>query len=79
LKEARAEIDADGSIVFTASGKGGGGAWALVPKPGVNVTLEDLAAAVRSETAWDHILAYGSPQQGGWRGVDRDVLIDIPV
>jgi adenine-specific DNA-methyltransferase len=77
LREPSAVVDSDGSIAFTASGKGGGGAWALVPKAGV--TLDQLASVVNSETFWDHVRAFGSPQKGGWRGVDRDVLTHVPV
>lgn len=61
LRAPEAIVDAKGELAFTASGKGGGGAWALVPKGGV--TLEELAALVRSPAAWDHIRVYGSPQQ----------------
>lgn len=76
LKAAEAILDEEGALAFTASGKGGGGAWALVPKKGV--TLQVLEKLVTSQVAWDHINVYGSPQQGGWRGVDREVLEQIP-
>ena len=71
-------IDRTGTVALTASGKGGGGAWAISPRNDA-VTLDDLAAMLASEAAWDHIVAYGSPQKGGWRGVDSKVLLGIPV
>jgi len=79
LKDAvNAVIDRSGNVALTASGKGGGGAWAISPRNDT-VTLDDLAAMLASESAWDHIVAYGSPQKGGWRGVDSKVLLGIPV
>ncbi len=78
LRKPVAIIDRDGTLTCTASGKGGGGAWALVPRPGSGVTLDDLAAIVTSEAAWAHIRAYGAPQLAGWRGVDGKVLEDVP-
>lgn len=77
LKGANAIVDEDGVLAFTASGKGGGGAWAIVPKAGAD--LAEIAAALQSDSAWDHILAFGSPQRDGWRGVDRGVLRGIPI
>lgn len=72
-------VDEKGEFTYTASGKGGGGAWAIRPKTGSGLTLDELAAVLKSARAWDHARVYGSPQQGGWRGVDRDVLGKLPV
>jgi hypothetical protein len=76
LKEPSAMLDAGGQMAFTASGKGGGGAWCVRPRDGV--TLEQLYEVLVSDVAWAHIRAFGSPQQGGWRGVDQRVLEGIP-
>lgn len=78
LIEAKARIDDAGYLTFTASGKGGGGGWALSPKDNTTITLQQIQEAVMSPLAWSHILAYGSPQLGGWRGVDKQVLSRIP-
>jgi hypothetical protein len=69
--------DPEGRLAFTASGKGGGGAWAILPRD-PQTSLATLAAHLRTPEAWDHILAYGSPQRDGWRGVDSEVLEGVP-
>ena len=46
MREPVAIPDPEGALAFTASGKGGGGAWGLVPKDGV--ALEDLVAVLKS-------------------------------
>jgi hypothetical protein len=71
--------DPKGMLAFTASGKGGGGAWAVYPKKDSTLTLELLKEILMSSTTWDYYQAYGSPQLGGWRGVDRGVLGRIPI
>jgi hypothetical protein len=78
-KEQRAFLDADGTFAFTASGKGGGGGYAVCPKPGSGVTLADLHLWVTSDWAGLQFRAYGSSQKGGWLGIDQAVLADIPV
>lgn len=77
LQRARGVVDRAGMLAFTGSGKGGGGAFALMPKVG-GVTLDAIHAAVESPEAWRHIRAHGSPQKEGWRGVDAAVLAGIP-
>ena len=77
LKEPVALLDTDGSLAFTASGKGGGGAWCVRPHDS-SASLDELRAILLSPEAWEHIRAFGSPQQGGWRGVDQRVLEAIP-
>jgi hypothetical protein len=79
LSEPVAIRDQKGLMAFTASGKGGGGAWAVRPKPGTGATLKQLADVLTRDATWDHFLAYGSPQKGGWRGVDKAVLAALPV
>lgn len=79
LKSASCFLDENGNLAFTASGKGGGGAWALIPKASSGMSLHKIAEIMEQPETWDHILAYGSPQQGGWRGVDRHVIASIPV
>ena len=72
-------IDRGGAIALTASGKGGGGAWAITPKQDSRISLDQLAAALTGDAAWDFFRVYGSPQKGGWRGVDKGVLESLPV
>lgn len=75
---ATAMHDREGRIAFTASGKGGGGAWALVPKK----EGEDpgwLVALLNSDIVWHWLQIEGDPKKGGWRGVDKAVLARIPV
>jgi methylase of polypeptide subunit release factors len=79
LLEPKARIDASGYLTFTASGKGGGGGWALSPKDNTTITIQQIYEAVVSPLAWSLILAFGSPQLGGWRGVDKQVLSRIPL
>ena len=79
VNEPTAIADPTGMLAFTASGKGGGGAWAVYPKKDSTLTLESLKEILTSSTTWDHYKAYGSPQLGGWRGVDRGVLGKIPI
>jgi len=79
LRGPTAIIDREGNYALTASGKGGGGAWAITPQPGSNVTLDDLARTLASDATWDHYRVYGSPQKGGWRGVDKGVLLSLPM
>lgn len=79
LKKPKTVVDIDGQWAFTGSGKGGGGAWAVRPKADSDITCHELAEILEQPYAWDHFVAYGSPQKGGWRGVDRDVLASLPV
>jgi hypothetical protein len=79
LKAPKAIVDQAGLLAFTGSGKGGGGAWAVQPKAGIGTTCEQLAAILEQSYAWDHFVAFGSPQKGGWRGVDRAVLASVPI
>jgi hypothetical protein len=67
------------TLAFTASGKGGGGAWAVYPRDADARTLALLEESLLSDVAWDHYLAYGSPQKGGWRGIDQGVLRSMPL
>lgn len=78
MNETRYVVDEAGELAFTASGKGGGGAWALMPLPG-GPRLNALAEILDRPAIWDQILAYGSRQQGGWRGVDKALLEELLV
>jgi hypothetical protein len=78
-KEPYAVLDGEGVLTFTASGKGGGGAYAVFPKTNSDVTLEQLHAWLTSEAAALQFRACGSSQKGGWFGIDRDVLADLPI
>ena len=41
-----AVIDVEGRLAFTASGKGGGGAYAWVSRPGSGIELEELGRLI---------------------------------
>ena len=71
--------DTEGVLTFTASGKGGGGAWAIIPKDKTKFSLKQIEEILNRPEAWEHIMAFGSNQKGGWRGVDRNVLAGIPI
>ena len=71
--------DTEGVLTFTASGKGGGGAWAIIPKDKTKFSLKQIEKILNRPEAWEHIMAFGSYQKGGWRGVDRNVLAGIPI
>jgi hypothetical protein len=79
LKGPTAIVDDSGELAFTASGKGGGGAWGVTLRPNAQITLEELAAALARDCVWDFYRAYGSPQKGGWRGIDKGVLNAVPL
>ena len=70
--------DPEGQYVLTASGKGGGGAWAVLPKEG-GPSLTEVEEILRRPSTWEQIVARGSRQQGGWRGVDQSLLASIKV
>lgn len=71
--------DTEGVLTFTASGKGGGGAWAVIPKDKTKFSLKQIEEILNRPEAWEHIMAFGSYQKSGWRGVDRNVLAGIPI
>lgn len=79
LQKMQLYIDHKGILTFTASGKGGGGAWAVIPKDKTKFGLEQIEEILNRPEAWAHIMAVGSYQKGGWRGVDRNVLAGIPI
>ena len=79
LQKMQLYIDTNGGLTFTASGKGGGGAWAVIPKEKTKFNLKQIEDILNRPEAWEHIMAVGSYQKGGWRGVDRNVLAGIPV
>lgn len=76
---ARAVLDLTGGLAFTASGKGGGGAWGLVPGKEPTTSLYWLAAVLNSTLFWRWLLFMGDTKQGGWRGVDQATLESFPV
>lgn len=78
MNEFRLISDPQGKYVLTASGKGGGGAWAVLPKEG-GPSLAELEEILRRPSTWEQIMARGSRQQGGWRGVDQALLASIRV
>ena len=43
------------------------------------MTCKQLSEILTQPYAWDHFVAYGSPQKGGWRGVDQEVLESLPI
>jgi hypothetical protein len=82
MKTATAVLDADGTIAITGAGKGGGGAWCLRPhisegKPAVD--LPWLAKYLNSAEVWTWLKSEGDAKDGGWKGVDKSVLVRLPV
>ena len=77
MRPATAWYDTQGRVAFTASGKGGGGAWALLPKGGEKGALE-LTRWLNSEAAWEWLKLEGDPKLDGWRGVDKATLGRMP-
>ena len=79
LNKQACRVDREGEFVFTASGKGGGGAWGITPKTDEPGVFEWLETTLTREETWIHYQVYGSPQKGGWRGVDQGVLRQLPM
>jgi len=83
MKEATAVYDRDGDIAITASGKGGGGAYAIrslpaaVKNPAANP--EWLLEVLNSPETTKWIQLVGDMKQGGYRGVDRSLLERLPI
>lgn len=71
--------DEKGQVAFTASGKGGGGAYALMPKKDMQVSTRWLLAVLNSDVIWKWLLVEGDPKRGGWRGVDKALITRIPI
>lgn len=78
LRPAVAYWDRAGAVAFTASGKGGGGAWGLTARNG-DSNLAWVLAILNSQAIWTWLQTEGDPKQGGWRGVDKSVLERVPV
>ena len=76
LNELKVIQDPEGMLAFTASGKGGGGCWAIIPKSN-KLTISELYHRMNTEDVWTQIQVFGSKQQGGWHGVDKGVLAKI--
>ena len=76
LNELKVIQDPEGMLAFTASGKGGGGCWAVIPKSN-KLTIQQLYNRMNTEDVWTQIQVFGSKQQGGWHGVDKGVLAKI--
>lgn len=71
--------DEKGEVAFTASGKGGGGAYALMPRKDMQVSPRWLLAVLNSNLIWRWLLVEGDPKRGGWRGVDKALITRIPI
>ena len=71
--------DEKGDVAFTASGKGGGGAYALMPRKNMQVSPRWLLAVLNSDLIWRWLLVEGDPKKGGWRGVDKALITRIPI
>lgn len=78
LRELDFTSDPDGELTFTASGKGGGGCWAVIPKDS-GLSVAELHSRLNTPEVWTQIMAYGSRQQGGWLGVDKGVLAKLKI
>jgi hypothetical protein len=76
LNELEIIQDPEGNLAFTASGKGGGGCWAVIPKTN-KLTISELYRRMNTPDVWTQIQVFGSKQQGGWHGVDKGVLAKI--
>jgi hypothetical protein len=74
-----AYYDRDGSVICTASGKGGGGGWVLTPKPGLDIDLAKIAEYLRSPKHKSWLEANAEPKKGGWWGVDGNLLERCPL
>lgn len=79
MNKGMVSYDEKGQVSFTASGKGGGGAYALMPKPDAKVHPRWLLAVLNSELIWRWLLVEGDPKKGGWRGVDKALITRIPI
>jgi hypothetical protein len=79
MEEPTAYHDPVGAVICTASGKGGGGGWVLTAKPGVDVDLARVAEYLRSQKHKSWLEANAEPKQGGWWGVDGDLLERCPL
>ncbi|MBM3310107.1 MAG: hypothetical protein FJY80_01215 [Candidatus Aminicenantes bacterium] len=78
LKSGTAFYDGSGEIAYTASGKGGGGAWGIVAK-GPDVNPRWLLAVLNSSDIGRWLELEGDPKRDGWRGVDQALLRRLPV
>ncbi|MFX0199198.1 MAG: Eco57I restriction-modification methylase domain-containing protein [Candidatus Hodarchaeota archaeon] len=78
MKGGMAYFDEQGRVAFTASGKGGGGAWGIIPNKKL-INPRWLLAVLNSRSIWDWLNLEGDPKQSGWRGVDKALLERIPV
>jgi len=79
MNEATACNDEKGKICITASGEGGGGAYGIIVDE-TQVKSRWVLAVLNSKTLWENwLLIEGSPQRGGWRGIDKALLSRIPI
>lgn len=72
-------LDRSGSVICTASGKGGGGGWVIQPAADAQVDLAQLARYFTSSEFGAWIRANAEPKKGGWWGVDAKTLKRCPV
>ncbi len=80
LKGPGATIDLDGKLSYTASGKGGGGAWGITPKTKEIELLWWILAVLNSSAVWiNYIEPLGDSKRGGWRGIDKTFLSALPI
>ena len=80
MRPATAYLDRDGNLAFPGSGTGGGGAWAIeLYRDESRVSIRWLLAVLNSEPYWDWLRWEGDRKKGGWRGVDRSILLRVPV
>jgi hypothetical protein len=73
--------DRKGSCAFTASGKGGGGGYALIPNE-ESTDVRWITAIINSKLIWEWIKIEADPQKSSeaasYRGLDQSVISRIP-
>jgi hypothetical protein len=79
MKRPTAYWDREGRLACTASGKGGGGGWMLLPKERAAGCVEKVADYLASDAHDEWLRQFAQPQKGGWWGVDRKTLESCPV
>ena len=79
MKQPAAYWDRDGRLACTASGKGGGGGWILLPSPAATPHLAKISRYLASDAHQEWLCKTAQPQKGGWWGVDRKTLERCPL
>jgi adenine-specific DNA-methyltransferase len=80
MNQGTAFFDEKGEIAYTASGKGGGGAYGIM-LDALDKKIEPrwLLAVLNSDVMWQWIRLEGDPKKGGWRGIDKALISRLPI